>query len=271
MQNYLQQVDDELKLRHYSLKTRVSYLRCVRDYLAVCTITKSAGDIELIRQFLLTKYDKNYASQTVNLYLNAIKFLYRDVLKLPFKIDIKFAKREKRLPVVLTLAEIRLILDNIVNNKHRLMIAIAYGAGLRVSEVQKLQIKDVLFDEMLIKVNLGKGNKDRFTLLPEKLIDELKALVSGKESGDYVFDSNRGGKLSTRSLEKVFSNALKKANIAKDATFHSLRHSFATHLLEDGVDIRYVQELLGHQNIRTTQIYTHVTNPKLKNIRSPYV
>ena len=103
----------------------------------------------------------------------------------------------------------------------------------------------------------------------EKLRTDLKNIIAGKEKNDFVFDSNRGGKLTTRSFQKVFETALKKTNIKKDATFHSLRHSFATHLLENGVDVRYVQELLGHANIRTTQIYTKVTNPQLKNIKSP--
>ena len=107
------------------------------------------------------------------------------------------------------------------------------------------------------------------SLIPEKMIHDLMNLIAGKKDNDLVFASERGGKLTTRTAQKVFQNALHKAQIKKKATFHSLRHSFATHLLENGVDLRYVQELLGHQNIRTTQIYTHVTNHNLKNIKSP--
>ena len=160
-------------------------------------------------------------------------------------------------------------LESTQNTKHKLLLSLSYGAGLRVSEVIVLKVKDIDFDEMTIHIKNAKGQKDRISVLPEKLIDNLKVLLSEKTSNDFVFASERGGKLTTRTAQKVFERSLKKAEIKKDATFHSLRHSFATHLLENGIDVRYVQELLGHQNIRTTQIYTHVTNPKIKNIRSP--
>ena len=122
---------------------------------------------------------------------------------------------------------------------------------------------------MTITIQAGKGNKDRLTILSKKLVNDLASTLSLKNPNDFIFESNRGGYLSSRTIQKIFTNALQRIKSPKDATFHSLRHSFATHLLEDGVDIRYVQALLGHQNIRTTQIYTHVTNPHLKNIKSP--
>jgi site-specific recombinase XerD len=120
-----------------------------------------------------------------------------------------------------------------------------------------------------VHVKNAKGKKDRITILPKKLENDLRNIIVGKKPNDFVFTSNRGGKLTTTSLQKMFRKSLQKADIKKSATFHSLRHSFATHLLENGTDVRYVQELLGHANIRTTQIYTQVTNPKLKNIKSP--
>lgn len=149
------------------------------------------------------------------------------------------------------------------------MVAIAYSGGLRVSEIVNLKVNDLDLPELMIHLKGAKGNKDRITILPEKLIKDIQNLVSSKSYNDYVFSSERGGKLTERTAQKVFENALKKSGIKKEATFHSLRHSFATHLLENGVDIRYVQELLGHANIRTTQIYTKVTNPALKKIKSP--
>ena len=149
------------------------------------------------------------------------------------------------------------------------MIAVAYGAGLRVSEIVRLKVADVDLKELTLMVRQGKGKKDRLTVLSKKIIEELVELMSGKENNDYIFESERGGRLTEATAQKVFYTALKKADIKKPASFHSLRHSFATHLLENGVDVRYVQELLGHANIRTTQIYTKVTNPQLKNIKSP--
>ena len=149
------------------------------------------------------------------------------------------------------------------------MISIGYASGLRVSEVINLKVKDVGLDEMIIHLKEAKGMKDRITIFPEKLKKDMEILVKNKHKNDFLFESNRSGKMTTTSLQKTFKNSLKKANINKDATFHSLRHSFATHLLENGTDVRYVQKLLGHNNIRTTQIYTQVTNPAIKNIKSP--
>ena len=132
-----------------------------------------------------------------------------------------------------------------------------------------MKAKDVDLEELTIHLKDAKGKKDRITVFPEKIKSELQNLIAVKDLNDYIFSSERGGKLSTRTLQKIFEKALKNNKIKKDATFHSLRHSFATHLLENGVDVRYVQELLGHQNIRTTQIYTKVTNPNIKKIKSP--
>ena len=198
-----------------------------------------------------------------------IKYFYREILGVRHRIDIKFAKRSKKLPVVFSRAEVGAILSQISNAKHRLMIALAYGAGLRISEVINLRAADVLTDELTLHIKEAKGKKDRITVISEKLKDDLRSFLAGKQGDEIVFASERGGKLSERAAQKVFENALRKAGINKPATFHSLRHSFATHLLENGVDVRYVQELLGHANIRTTQLYTQVTNPKLKNIKSP--
>jgi len=182
---------------------------------------------------------------------------------------LKFAKTKKKLPIVLSRAEIENIINSISNQKHKLIIALSYGAGLRVSEAINLKVKDINMEELTIHLKGAKGGKDRITIFPEKSREELRKLMSLKKGDDYIFESEYGGKLTERTAQKVFENALKKTGIKKSATFHSLRHSFATHLLENGVDVRYVQELLGHQNIRTTQLYTKVTNPMIKNIKSP--
>jgi site-specific recombinase XerD len=149
------------------------------------------------------------------------------------------------------------------------MLSLAYGAGLRVSEVIKLRVQDIDISELSIVVRDGKGGKDRITILPEKLRGELQTMMAGKNGDAYLFASERGGILTTRTAQIVFAKSLKLAGIMKNATFHSLRLSFATHLLENGVDVRYIQQLLGHASITTTQLYTKVTNPKLKNIKSP--
>ena len=269
MQGQLEQTERELKIRNYSTKTIKSYLYGLKEYFSFKKHGFENLDIDNIKDFLLYSQKKGVSAQTRNLFLNAIKFFYRNVIKTNEKIDIQSAKKNKSLPVVLSRNEIEKTLEITKNTKHKLLLSLAYGAGLRVSEVINLRVKDVDFGELIIHLKQAKGKKDRITVFPEKLKADLQNLIAGKEKDDFVFASERGGKLTTRTAQKIFENSLKKAGIKKDATFHSLRHSFATHLLENGVDVRYVQELLGHQNIRTTQRYTQVTNPKLKNIKSP--
>lgn len=270
MQTELQKTERELKIRNYSSKTIKSYLHGLREYFTFKKDDFEKLDQENIRGFLLNCERKKTSPQSRNLFLNAVKFYYRNVVRNSQKIEIQSAKKPQSLPVVLSRSEIKKILQSLKNIKHKLLLSLAYGAGLRVSEVIALKIQDLDLEEMILHIKQAKGQKDRISVLPEKLIDDLRSSIVGKAKNDLVFASERGGKLTTRTAQKIFENALRTSGIKKNATFHSLRHSFATHLLENGVDVRYVQELLGHQNIRTTQRYTQVTNPKLKNIKSPY-
>jgi len=266
---YLNQTERELVIRNYSPKTKKSYLACLRGFFDFAEVDFSVPNIDTIKNFLMRKHLQNYAPETVNLYLNAIKFFYRDVIKTYCKIDIKFAPRANKLPIVLSRNDISKILASIKNIKHRLLISLAYGSGLRVSEVVNLKIKDLNFSEKIIYVRQAKGNKDRITLLPEKLEKDLSNFVAGKGFDSFLFESERGGRLTTRTAQKIFENALARSGVFCDATFHSLRHSFATHLLSNGTDIRFIQTLLGHQNIRTTQRYTQVSASNIQNIKSP--
>ena len=269
MQTELHKTERELKIKNYSPKTLKSYLYGLREYFSFKGNNFTELDQENIRDFLLYCEKKHISSQSRNLFLNAIKFYYRNVVKNSQKIEIQSAKKPKSLPTVLSRVEVNRILESPKNAKHKLLLSLAYGAGLRVSEVIALKVQDLDFEELTVHIKRAKGQKDRISVMPESLVDSLKNLVAGKIATDLVFASERGGKLTTRTAQKVFENALRDSSVRKNATFHSLRHSFATHLLENGTDVRYVQELLGHQNIRTTQRYTQVTNPKLKNIRSP--
>lgn len=269
MDVYLKKLENELRLRNYSPKTIKSYAVCVAEYLRAKKNNFDSVDIDFIKKYLLSIVDKGMSSQTTNQNLQAINFFCWNVLKFHGKIDIKFAKTPSKLPIVLSRDEIQKILGTIKNEKHNLMIALAYSAGMRVSEVVNLKIKDINLDELTIHIKGAKGNKDRITIFPEKLKDKITEIIALRDKNDFVFSSERGGKLTERTAQKIFENAIIKTGIQKDATFHSLRHSFATHLLENGVDVRYVQELLGHQNIRTTQLYTKVTNPSIRKIKSP--
>jgi len=269
MDVYLQKLEDELRLRRYSPKTVRSYKACVAEYLHFKQNNLDSVDIDSIKCHLLSKINKNMSSQTINQSLQAINFFCRNVLGYSRKINIRFAKTPSKLPIVLSREEMVKIINSIGNEKHNLLVALSYAAGLRVSEAINLKIKDLNQSELTIHIKGAKGNKDRLTIFPEKLNSAITKLMANRDAGDFLFFSERGGKLTERTAQKILEKALEKSGIKKDATFHSLRHSFATHLLENGVDVRYVQELLGHANIRTTQIYTKVTNPSLKNIKSP--
>jgi site-specific recombinase XerD len=226
-------------------------------------------DEEEAKDYLYQKQKSGLSSQSIALAANALNFLYTQIYHKNNFQKLRHPKKTNKLPTVLSKNEIEEIIKQTNNKKHRLMLSIAYASGLRVSEVINLHVKDVDINQMTVMVRQGKGKKDRLTVLSPKITGEVRSVMAGKEPNDYVFESERGGKLTTTSAQMIFKQCLRKAGISKDATFHSLRHSFATHLLENGTDVRYVQELLGHANIRTTQIYTHVTNPNIKNIKSP--
>jgi site-specific recombinase XerD len=269
MEPALERAQEDMRLRGFSRRTIDAYLHALRQYFLYKKNALSSLDEENIREFLLKREQDGAAATTRNLLLHAIKFFYRDVLRLRKSISIRPAKEASALPAVLSRGDVNKLLGAVKNAKHRLLLAVAYGSGLRVSEAINLRAGHLDLAGLTIHIKEGKGKKDRMTVLPQSIKTDLLNLLAGKSGNDLVFESERGGRLSARSAQMIFAKALARAGISTPATFHSLRHSFATHLLENGVDVRYVQELLGHANIRTTQRYTRVTNPQLKNIRSP--
>ena len=175
-------------------------------------------------------------------------------------------KRQKKLPVILSRGEISNLILATTNIKHRLIIQTGYSAGLRVSEIIRLEWKNIDFERAIIHIRQSKGKKDRIVMLSKKVSEGLQQL---KKESKYVFVTNKGRRYSARSIQKIIQRASIKAGIRKHITPHTLRHSFATHLLESGTDIRYIRDLLGHANISTTLIYTKVSNKELSNIKSP--
>lgn len=264
-------LERELKIRGFSRKTIKAYLYYNRKFLNYARKSPKEISNEDIKRYLEYLANRQVANATLNLAINALKFYYTRVLKRRFFFDIKHPKKEKRLPVVLTKDEIRRILEATKNLKHRLLMEIMYASGLRVSEVIKLKINDIDLEEGIIRVNLAKGRKDRQTILSKRATEDLKTfLETRKDDNQYLFTGAQNKSyLSIRSAQKVVLQAAKLAGIKKDVSCHSLRHSFATHLLEKGVDIRYIQKLLGHKRLETTQIYTQVSTQKLKEIGSP--
>jgi integrase/recombinase XerD len=225
-------------------------------------------DIDFIKKLVLHLQSKNKAPKTVNLYKSAVMFFCNEVLHLHID-PLPLARETKKLPVVLSVQEVRSLINAYNNPKHKLMIELSYGCGLRVSEVVNIRIKDIDFDRHTITIRQSKWKKDRQIPLPHTLLSKLEIIYNDSWSDDYLFPSQQWWKLTTHSIQLIFHQWCKRIGIKKDVTFHSLRHSFATHLLEQGTDIRYVQTLLGHANIRTTQIYTHVMQPVLDKIISP--
>jgi len=177
-------------------------------------------------------------------------------------------KREKKLPKVLSKEDILTMINKTKNIKHRLLIKLLYSSGLRVSEAIKIKKQDFDFKRNLIRIEQGKGKKDRYTLLAKNLRNDLLRFFCKHNIKDYLF-CGRKDHLTIKSAQKIVDNAAKKARINRKVTPHMLRHSFATHLLENGVDIRYIQHLLGHSNLQTTQIYTKVSNLDILKIKSP--
>jgi len=256
-------------LKNYSPRTIKTYRSCAK--LLYKHFQKPLNKITQreFKDFLSNLFKQNYSPHTVNQYHAALKLIFTKIYKIPFNFDVPYAKRDKTLPTVLSKQEVQNVLDQITNLKYKLMISLMYASGLRISEVVNLKIKNINLNSKTIIIQKSKNKKDRITILSKKLIPQLKIIINTNKANDYLFPSNRGGKLTPRSVQKTFNQAVKKSKIKKLASCHSLRHSFATHLLENRVDIRYIQELLGHSNLKTTQIYTKVAKHNLKNIKSP--
>lgn len=262
-------LEEEMKLRGFSPRTRKTY----RQYITACLAfaTKSPRDIqeEDIRGYLVHLADTDHAASTLNTAYSALHFYFSRILRRRFFISIPRAKKEKRLPIVLSKDEVKRIIDGTVNLKHKIMLSLLYGAGLRVSELTHLKIQDIDMENNTIRVVQSKGAKDRVTILPASLQLVLKRQQAIKEAQAYVFTGRKGKRLATATVQKVVAEAAERAHMLKSVTPHTLRHSFATHLLEAGTDIRYIQELLGHAKLETTQMYTHVAASMLREIRSP--
>ena len=179
-------------------------------------------------------------------------------------------KKPNSLPNILTTEEAKNILNSIVNLKHRAIISTIYSCGLRISEAVNLKIQDIDSKVMIIKIVNAKGKNDRVVMLSEKLLELLREYFKEYKPKSYLFEGQFGEKYSARSIQQIFNNAVKKVKIKKKVTVHSLRHSFASHLLDNGSDIRFIQKLLGHRHLSTTQIYTHITPTSVKRIKSPF-
>ncbi len=277
IQYFLPQFEKKMKLKGYSKNTIKAYLNHNKSfikYIQKDLFTIGMDDVNDYVLYLLE--DQNNTHSFANQFISAFKTFNNLILELDGINNKLFRPRKKKkLPKVLNKREVKDIIAAVDNLKHQLILILTYSAGLRVSEVVKLKISDIDSDRMLIYIRSAKGYKDRYTLLSQSALTKLrlylKAFNVHKYDKQWLFPGqNKDRHLSKRSAQKVFKRACKKAGINKEVGIHSLRHSFATHLLEQGVDLRYIQNLLGHKSSTTTEIYTHVSNKNLIEITNPF-
>lgn len=269
---YIKELMDCIVAKHYSKHTLHSYTNAFHtllqyfDYRDPVSLKRK----EVI-SFLAYINEQCTSSSSVNNYVNALKFYFKHVLEWKdTQWDIPRPKKEKQLPVVLSENQIADLFNQVHNYKHKLILMLIYGSGLRISESINLQWQDIDFEQHKIHIKAAKGKKDRIVMLPYTLIQTLHNYKQMYQTTAYVFEGQiKGQPYSAESIRSIMNRAKKAAGIQQRATVHTLRHCFATHMLNSGTDIRFIQKVLGHQSIKTTTIYTHVSKPKYDNIKSP--
>ena len=263
---------DQMIGMRYSWQTVKAYASFFRRFAEVFGAEQlPALEYHTIQDYFNELAKEDLSLSTLNQYINAVKFYYEHVLGRPRKVyAVKRPRKQQSLPVVLSKGDLRQIFAQIKNNKHRLMVLLAYSAGLRLSEVCYLAPEDIDQQRRQIHIRRGKGRRDRVVPLSEAVLALLGDYLEEYRPGSWLFEGQQAGEpYAARSLQAIFRRAKQRAGVDKRATFHSLRHSYATHLLESGTDVRLIQELLGHANINTTLRYTHVSQRSLTAVRSP--
>lgn len=261
----------KLELKHYSFNTAKTYIHLfevfINDHKDLALEEIDEAQIRLYLQGLVLK---NKSHSYINQMINSIKFYYEIVLEMPNRFySIERPRKKEPLPKVISLEEVQLIINHTNNIKHRCIVSLLYSAGLRRSELLNLKIDDIDSKRMVINIKEAKGGKDRLAILSPTVLKDLRKYYVEWRPRKYLFEGSKGKKYTGSSVARIIDNACKKAGIRRKVTPHMLRHSFATHLLENGTDIRYIQVLLGHNSTRTTEIYAQVATNQLKTIKSP--
>jgi site-specific recombinase XerD len=266
LDKYIERSIVELKLKSYSPQTINAYLFFLRPFLASIT-NPFEVDVSEVKLFLATLIDK-YSNKSRCLAVSSLRFFFKRVVDRPdIFVKLEVPKKEKKLPIVLSPAEIKALFDVTENHKSKLILKLLYSSGLRVSELVNLTPADLDFDQKIGWVRKGKGNKDRLFKIAESLLNPLRKWVGKNPENCYLFSEKKP--LTARNIQLLIKTSAKKANISKKVTPHTFRHSFATQLLEHGENLITIQQLLGHENLETTKIYTHISQDKLKEVKSP--
>jgi len=268
-----QRMIEDMQLRNFAPTTQRSYIHYVAEFARYFNCSPERLDLEAVRIYQLhLLQERKLSAQSVNTFVSAVQFLYLETLQMPWKKeDFPRSRVEQKLPVVLTQDEIRRFFDHVPGVKYRAALMTCYGAGLRVSEVVSLQISDIDSGRMLLRVEHGKGGKDRYAMLSPCLLEVLRCYWRAmRPAGPWLFPSWRSHRhLSAGALQVACREAWQRCELPKRVTPHCLRHCFATHLLENGVDTRVIQALLGHRRIETTALYTAVSPRLISRTASP--
>jgi len=268
----LERFVETIRLKGYSPNTENTYRNEFAQLLQLLgNVHVDTLDPERIRSYMLYCTTELKLSEAhLHSRLNAVKFYFEKVLKREnFFVDIPRPKKHSTLPKHISQRDVKKLFECTENLKHNTMLKLCYGMGLRVSEIIGLKVTDIDSGNMQVLIEKGKGKKDRYANLPESLLEQLRQYFKEYRPKEYLFEGQYGGQYSTRSAQKVFKDALKRAKINKEIGIHGLRHSYATHLMEAGTDIGHIQKLLGHSDIRTTLIYAKVTDRDTKKVKSP--
>jgi len=272
MDNYLEKYRDLLIQKRYSRNTQKVYMKYFSDFCRKF----GTENIDRVSKEKINTYiceliqEKNISASQQNQRINAIKFYYEKVLGREKEYyELHRPHKEQKLPKVISKNDVKRILNSCTNIKHKSILMLIYSAGLRRSELINLKISDIDSERMVINIRGAKGKKDRISLLSKNMLSLLRIYYKVYRPKKYLFEGQTGGKYSPTSIANILKKAAIKAGIRKTVTPHMLRHSFATHLLEQGTDLRYIQELLGHSSSKTTEIYTHVSKKAIDQIKNP--
>ena len=261
---------DYLKQKGYSPKTLKSYTGHLQRFLSYSegTLDKAAINRYLLYLLEEKKSSHSYVNQSINAIKNYIRLTGKS--KEIVLDSIIRPKKEYKLPKVMSKEEVKKVIDGTRNTKHKTMLMLGYSCGLRVSELAAMKLNHIDSSRMVVIIEQGKGRKDRVASLSEKMLEQLRQYYREYKPNKWLFEgSDRGKPIHTRTIQRVFNNRVEAEGIKKNLSFHSLRHSYATHMLEAGVDLRFIQELLGHRSSKTTEIYTHVSVQSLRKITNP--
>nr|WP_288931668.1 tyrosine-type recombinase/integrase [uncultured Allomuricauda sp.] len=271
---YLNNFKTIMELKRYSSNTIVTYVGLLKTFFESNHLNshklEDASEKEIIPIMIAHINARNYGYTSQKQFISALRLFFMEVFrkKMDFQ-SIYPTQKPHSLPNILSQSEIRMLLKSVSNLKHRAMLTTIYALGLRSGELLRLKISHIDSDRMLVSIIASKGKKDRIVMLPPKLLQLLRKYFKKYRPTNYLFEGRQGGMYSSASLNKVFTMTKQRAGIIKHATLHTLRHSFATHLLEKGTDVRIIQKLLGHNNIGTTLLYTKVSNNVIGQVRSP--